>query len=171
MSQAPSVPPSLYIGITQLLVLLSTDPLACSEQAVLPSVAEASRVASQEGGEVWARRICERQREEDEGGNCRKASERSWEEMVKTLCAVGGACMVLSRRSAALMVQEQARAASMPAIHAKCVRLLLQCPTLPVAAPLWAHVNVCQVVCCAADWGAWPCGYFFWAGCEMQFAV
>lgn len=66
-----------------------------------------------------------------------------WEDMVQEFHQTGVRCLVLSKRTAARMGDAPEGDALLP-IDAKCVKMLLDCPTLSVAAPLWAHVNVCR---------------------------
>jgi len=108
------------VEMTQMLVLLSIDPLLPQIDAALGANAEASN------------------------GLCLSdTDDRAWEDVVKALSLVGGGCLVLSRRSASVMTRA-APQQRMRAVDPRCAALLIKCPTLPVAAPLWAHINICQ---------------------------
>ena len=108
------------VEMTHMLVLLTIDPLMLQIDAAPGAGAETSD------------RLC-----------LSVPDDRAWEDVVKALSLVGGGCLVLSRRSAAVMTRA-APQQRMRAVDPRCAALLIKCPTLPVAAPLWAHINICQ---------------------------
>lgn len=112
MLRSRVLPPCLFLGLTQLLVLLALDPHALSHET-----------------EDWA----------SEG----KRASGSWQDEVKRFCMAIGSCHILSRRRGSDLAQAH-NANDTRAISGECVALLVSCPTLPVIAPVWAHINVCH---------------------------
>ena len=119
-SRHPALPPNVSICVVHLMVLLGFEPLA-QQRSALPR-----------GG--WGTVV---------GGRGGIAGGGTWEGVVQEWDLLGAACMVLSQRSAGVMSQAHGRKC-MPAIDMRCAQLLVQSPTLPAAAPVWGHVNVCR---------------------------
>ena len=67
-----------------------------------------------------------------------------WENTVQEFHETGSRCLVLSKRTAGQMAKAAGGGDALLPMDERSIRMLLECPTLRVAAPLWAHVNVCR---------------------------